>query len=90
MKTVMKRITASIAAILLPLCTFAMTNKEHFYLGANLLSLCNFILLITSIICIFQYFFLRGEDHTRLQAFNIIAIITFYWIAISFLVHHKA
>ncbi|MCW3123948.1 MAG: hypothetical protein JWQ38_3440 [Flavipsychrobacter sp.] len=89
MKDNVKRSIASIAAVMLPLCSFAADNARQFSFTANLISAGNFILLIMAVICIFQYFFRKDEDHNSFHVFNFISVILFYWGSLAFLINHR-
>ncbi|MCW3121479.1 MAG: hypothetical protein JWQ38_971 [Flavipsychrobacter sp.] len=89
MTNVMKKSTAIVVASIFPMWSYAFSNADRFNSGATLISICNFILLITSVICIFQYFFLNAEEHVRFQVLNMIGVLVFYWVSLHFLIDHK-
>ncbi len=64
-------------------------HNDHVGSEVMLIAVSEFILLITSIISIRQYFWKDDTNHTSFQIFNIIFAALFYSISLMFLVHHK-
>ncbi|MBC7555331.1 MAG: hypothetical protein H7257_15275 [Taibaiella sp.] len=77
-------------AILVPLeASAAGSDDLNLGISTQLISLFNFILLVTSIISIKQVFWPGEHNHTAFQLFNIIFTVIFYAISLRFLVNHK-
>lgn len=90
-----KRILLFVASAAIPLYTFAdpYMRVSDVRVSATLISIANFILLITSIICMIQYFWPREEsytDHTTFHIVHFFSVILFYIIAVWFLIEHKS
>jgi hypothetical protein len=75
--------------LLFPVHCFASEYINDVYVNTSLISIFNLIILITSVISIFQYFFRGMKDHTDFQVTNIILVIAFYLISLSFLICHR-
>ena len=56
----------------------------------RVISYINFILLLTSLVCIGQFFWPGETNHTPFHVFNIIFTLVFYLFSLDFLVHHKS
>ncbi len=85
----LKKMVLSLSALAMPLFCLALDRSTSFHLNALLISVFNFVVFVTSIICIVQYFSPGQVDHTTFQAINLILIILFYWISLSFLMNSK-
>lgn len=76
--------------MLLPVvCLAAGENAKHIHFYAEVLSFVNLALLVTSIICVKQFFIPGDENRTPFQLFNLLFILLFYAVSLSFLVRNK-
>ncbi len=76
--------------MLLPaFCLAAGENVKHIHFYAEVLSFINVALLITSILCVKQFFIPGDENRTPFQLFNMIFILVFYAVSLSFLINNK-
>ena len=76
--------------VLYPLiCAARVINNDEIEFRAEIIDFFEIILLITSILSIRQFFWPGDNNHTPFHIFNILYIIVFYIIAITFLVRHK-
>ena len=78
-----------LSLLILPLSCFAVEQNSFFHTGAVLISWINYVLVITSLISIKQFFW-PGDNKTVFHVFNLIFIIVFYLISLNFLIDNKA
>ncbi len=71
------------------LCFAAGENVKHIHFYAEVLSFINLALLITSIISVKQFFIPGDENRTPFQLFNLIFILAFYAVSLTFLIKNK-
>ena len=89
MKNLSKLIALSLSMILLPACCSA--EPEHaslFHPVAIMLSYLNYVLVITSIISIKQFFW-PANNRIIFHFFNLIFIILYYLVSLNFLILNK-
>jgi len=89
----MKRFAGAFLFYVLPiamicLCSAQAVSSSHVHFRAQVLSICNFALLISCIVCIKQYF--KPGDTVRIpfHVVNLICIIIFYSLSIPFLINN--
>ena len=79
-----------LSTIILPaFCLAAGENVKHIHFFAEVLAFTNFALIITSLICVKQFFIPGDENRTPFQLFNLIFILAFYAASLTFLVKNK-
>lgn len=71
------------------LCFAAGEAAKNVHFFAELVAVLNFILLITCLLCLKQFFFPGGVNRTPFQLFNAIFIIFFYFISLYFIINNK-
>ncbi|PQJ11851.1 hypothetical protein CJD36_008640 [Flavipsychrobacter stenotrophus] len=86
-----KSIVSALLLVMLPAIALADSGPARENLSTQImaLSIFNGILFITSLISIIQFFLKDGHNRTPFHAFNIMFVILFYGIGLSFLIHHK-
>ena len=75
---------------LVPLYCYADEQSDHISTQVFLISIVEFILFLTSLASIKQYFWKTNYNHTPFHIFNIVFAIVFYSISFTFLVKHKS
>jgi len=74
--------------LVLPISCFAVEQTSFFHFGAEVLTYVNYVVVITSLISIRQFFW-PGNNRTVFHIFNLIFIVLFYLISLSFLIRNK-
>lgn len=64
-------------------------NGMNVNFNVKLVSYFNFLLFISSLICIKQFFWPGDENRLPFQIFNMVFVILFYTLSFSFLFAHK-
>ena len=70
-------------------CLAAEAGPSLVLLGARLLSYSNFILVVTSLLCMKHLFFPGENNRVVFHGFHIFFIILFYGLSLPFLIHNK-
>jgi hypothetical protein len=85
------KIVWALLAAMFPAVALAVVGpfRENLSTQITAISVFNSILFVTSLVSIIQFFLRDGHNHTRFQSFNIMFVILFYSISLSFLIHHK-
>jgi len=76
-------------AIIFPLFCAAQIEATGLHFKAEVMTILNIILLITSLICIREFFWPGDTDNTPFHVINILMIITFYSVGLYFLISNK-
>ncbi len=84
-----KRFSFFLAVITFPIYCLAADRLRGVSFFTHLFDYINFALAITCLISIKQYFWPGDEDRTVFHIFNIIFIILFYTVGISFLINNR-
>ena len=91
MKVYIRNILFLIGAVLLTTnCNAADGKDEYVRSLALILSYINTVLVITSLISLFQFFFPGDIPRTNFQIFNLAFFVIFYIISILFVLSHKS
>jgi hypothetical protein len=89
----MKLLKLTLIALLLLLvpeiAAAAMHRRVNITFELQLIAFFNFLLLVTSVVSIKQFFWHGDHNHTPFQLFNLLFTIAFYAISLRFLVVHK-
>ena len=88
MKRKYKGLLFFLSLLVLPVSCFAVEKNSFFQFGAQLITWINYVLVITSLISIKQFFW-PGDNKTVFHIFNMIFIIIFYLISLRFLIDNK-
>ncbi len=72
------------------LCFAGDGHNDNVGTEVMLIALSEFILLVTSIVSIYQLFWKDNYNRTSFQIFNLIFATLFYTVSLYFLVHHKS
>jgi len=89
MKKNIKRFYFLFALIIFPLCCFAQERARGVGFFTHLFDYMNFAVIITSLISIKQYFWPGDEDRTVFHVVNILFVVLFYFVSLSFLISNK-
>lgn len=90
MNTFSKRISLFVLLCLPALSCFASGVPDEFLdTRVSLISLFEFILFVTSLVSIKQFFWKGPVNRTPFQIFNMLFVVVFYTISYTFLLRHK-
>lgn len=86
-----KTIVPALLVVMFPAIALAQPGpfRENLSTQITAISIFNGVLFFTSLLSIIQFFLKDGHNRTPFQAFNIMFVILFYGISLSFLIHHK-
>lgn len=85
-----KRVFFLLALITLPFyCQASMLMSSGVHTIAKIMALLNFVVLINSVISMKQFFFPGDINRTVYQIGNIVLIVLFYFVSLSFLFSNK-
>ena len=83
------KINLLVAALLMPLFCAAQIEATGLHFKAEVMTVANIILLITSLICIRQFFWQGDVDYSPFHIVHIILILIFYSIGLHFLISNR-
>lgn len=79
-----------ITALLCPLFCLAQSEMTGLHFKAEVLSFFNLLVLVTSIISIRQFLWPGDRNYSPFHLINILLVIVFFSIGLSFLIHNKS